>query len=722
MKLLTDTDSLKQQHLQHSSSLTSQVTEKPTHYTYLKGFRVEQCPLFLQHKCTQHRPYTCFYWHFKNQRRRRPIRKRDGTFNYNPDVYCEKYDEQTGGCPAGDECPLVHRNAGDTEKRYHLRYFKTAVCIHETDTKGHCSKNGVHCAFAHGANDTRPPVYDLKEVQAQQMHIQSLNSPNSNSTSSSSSSTTTSSSVSSTDVVLINEKVNTLTTSLEKERLLNEDPKWNDANYVLINYKTEQCKRPSRLCRQGFACPQYHNARDKRRNPSVFKYRSTPCPNVKQGDDWLEPSVCESGDACKYCHSRTEQQFHPEVYKSSKCNDMLSTGYCPRGTYCAFAHVDSELKDQRVNSNSDSGSEYTLESYITSVLPPSSNGKQAASSSNNDDSNNEEEDLTGYESENVSAASSQTTNLNSANRVTSTSFANVVQGASNVTSSVTSSSNVGSPKNAEISTTSTLTSNTNAQNTNLVNLLSNLNLANNSQLLTAALLAAAAQQQQQQLQLQAELQLQQQQFYAKPIGAEREKPQPVKGQQFSSATSSSQSSPKPSHQTLNSPNPMQKPNLDNTNTNNISTITPTNSNPNLNGQLEINTRSVQLLQKLNSSSVPPSPNKINPIMQTSLTPNSSASSTSVSGGSSCNNNGILSISNSVPVLDLEKEKLIQDLKKQSEMSHKLETLCLQYRQWVEKLTMDVNEWKNKYLKSETEKKNLELQLLNKKTTFDNASS
>lgn len=93
-------------------------TEKPAHYTYLKGFRVDQCALFLQHKCTQHRPYTCFYWHFKNQRRRRPVRKRDGTFNYNPDVYCDKYDEQTGVCPSGDDCPYVHRNAGDTEKRF----------------------------------------------------------------------------------------------------------------------------------------------------------------------------------------------------------------------------------------------------------------------------------------------------------------------------------------------------------------------------------------------------------------------------------------------------------------------------------------------------------------------------------------------------------------------------------------------------------------------------
>ncbi|MEE6506871.1 hypothetical protein FKM82_007880 [Ascaphus truei] len=77
--------------------------EKPQHYTYLKEFRTEQCPLFVQHKCTQHRPYTCFHWHFVNQRRRRSVRRRDGTFNYSPDIYCTKYDETSGLCPEGDE-------------------------------------------------------------------------------------------------------------------------------------------------------------------------------------------------------------------------------------------------------------------------------------------------------------------------------------------------------------------------------------------------------------------------------------------------------------------------------------------------------------------------------------------------------------------------------------------------------------------------------------------
>ena len=69
-------------------------------------------------------------------------------------------------------------------------------------------------------------------------------------------------------------------------------------------------------------------------------YRSTPCPQVKSGDEWGDPVACEAGENCQYCHTRTEQQFHPEIYKSTKCNDIQNTSYCPRGAFCAFAHVE----------------------------------------------------------------------------------------------------------------------------------------------------------------------------------------------------------------------------------------------------------------------------------------------------------------------------------------------------------------------------------------------
>lgn len=56
----------------------------------------------------------------------------------------------------------------------------------------------------------------------------------------------------------------------------------------------------------------------------VLSTRSTPCPNVKQGDEWNDPSKCENGDGCGYCHTRTEQQFHPEVSFISLCSACVS--------------------------------------------------------------------------------------------------------------------------------------------------------------------------------------------------------------------------------------------------------------------------------------------------------------------------------------------------------------------------------------------------------------
>ena len=39
-------------------------------------------------------------------------------------------------------CGLLHRTAGDTERRYHLRYYKTGMCVHDTDNRGYCVKVG----------------------------------------------------------------------------------------------------------------------------------------------------------------------------------------------------------------------------------------------------------------------------------------------------------------------------------------------------------------------------------------------------------------------------------------------------------------------------------------------------------------------------------------------------------------------------------------------------
>ena len=77
--------------------------------------------------------------------------------------------------------------------------------MYETDSRGNCVKNGPHCAFAHGASDLRPPVFDKSEVQGiellEKTHDTSMLSITPTSTSSSA--------------------------IMEKEKMPAEDPKWN---------------------------------------------------------------------------------------------------------------------------------------------------------------------------------------------------------------------------------------------------------------------------------------------------------------------------------------------------------------------------------------------------------------------------------------------------------------------------------------------------------------
>lgn len=72
--------------------------------------------------------------------------------------------------------------------------------MYETDSKGHCVKNGPHCAFAHGIHDLRPPVYDSTELIPSMRLI---------------------------------DKFGTSPGTLEKDQILAEDLKWNGMFSVL---------------------------------------------------------------------------------------------------------------------------------------------------------------------------------------------------------------------------------------------------------------------------------------------------------------------------------------------------------------------------------------------------------------------------------------------------------------------------------------------------------
>lgn len=158
-------------------------------------------------------------------------------------------------------CPYLHRTAGDTERRYHLRYYKTGMCVYETDERGYCVKNGAHCAFAHGSRDLRMAVFDIREQQ----QITGTNSlTNGGNIHCDGIGGGINGVIGSHDGLingdhLINggtgccQSSSTSTQHMfDKDRCaIHEDPRWQNTAFVLAYYKTELCKRPPRVCRQG---------------------------------------------------------------------------------------------------------------------------------------------------------------------------------------------------------------------------------------------------------------------------------------------------------------------------------------------------------------------------------------------------------------------------------------------------------------------------------------
>lgn len=154
-------------------------------------------------------------------------------------------------------CPYLHRTAGDTERRYHLRYYKTGMCVYETDSRGYCVKNGAHCAFAHGSHDLRMAVFDIREQGGG-----GAGGAGNGGVAGSTGETNGDNGDGSTNTINNTTSGNAVGTAagntsgvhmfVDKERnAIHEDPRWQNTAFVLAYYKTELCKRPPRLCRQG---------------------------------------------------------------------------------------------------------------------------------------------------------------------------------------------------------------------------------------------------------------------------------------------------------------------------------------------------------------------------------------------------------------------------------------------------------------------------------------
>lgn len=69
----------------------------------------------------------------------------------------------------------------------------------------------------------------------------------------------------------------------------------------------------------------------------------TRAPNSSFTQRW-GPSTSATRDCVNFTRFKPLSFcFSSKIYKSTKCNDIRQNGYCPRGPFCAFAHVGSKI-------------------------------------------------------------------------------------------------------------------------------------------------------------------------------------------------------------------------------------------------------------------------------------------------------------------------------------------------------------------------------------------
>lgn len=118
---------------------------------------------------------------------------------------------------------------------------------------------------------------------------------------------------------------------ISKDRLEGNDELSN--NFFMYIFKVQPC--PKRGAHDWSSCPYAHpKEKARRRDPRVYKYASTPCPESLKGVS------CGRGVDCPYAHSVYEYWLHPSRFRTQMCK---KGNQCNR-TLCFFAHSASELR------------------------------------------------------------------------------------------------------------------------------------------------------------------------------------------------------------------------------------------------------------------------------------------------------------------------------------------------------------------------------------------
>jgi len=108
-------------------------------------------------------------------------------------------------------------------------------------------------------------------------------------------------------------------------------------------YKLYRCPLGSICKLDNKLCLNYHNKKDKRRNPEL--YQAILCPNIFDANNkFKKDGKCESGDECDKAHNLFEYFYHPNKFRTIKCpvedlsGDEENHKYCYNRLICPYNH------------------------------------------------------------------------------------------------------------------------------------------------------------------------------------------------------------------------------------------------------------------------------------------------------------------------------------------------------------------------------------------------
>jgi len=233
-----------------------------------------------------------------SDRRRKIMRDMDGYYNYVP-FECTLHPASDSIDMTSDQCIYTHNSF---ELNYHSLVYKTKLC-----KKSPCEKI---CYKAHNLGEEFRRIYDFRNKGIIDLTVKLENC------------------------------------SLLKNSLINYMTLFEvSTTFSLDTFKTMACKLPGYCGQDPHLCLNYHEDKERRRPPKLFRLVNEICSYAQPGkDSEFYPHLCQKGDHCEKIHTRYELLYHNENFRKIKnCTRTREKGRCKFFITCYGIHPEDSV-------------------------------------------------------------------------------------------------------------------------------------------------------------------------------------------------------------------------------------------------------------------------------------------------------------------------------------------------------------------------------------------